>query len=79
MVHAYVRRAELVDTEGTGMRWNKEQAEADNQVRGHSGDLFPGLFFRHASHHINRTVDAEDGVMRCIRCNWEVLCLSSQR
>ena len=72
MVHAYVRRAELLDTEVTGVRFNKEQAEADQQVRDHSGDLFPGLFLGRATHPTNRTVDAEDGVMRCIRCNWEV-------
>lgn len=72
MVHAYVRRAELADTECTGMRWNKEQAEADQQVKNHQQDLFPGLFLRHVPRPANRTVDAEDGVMRCIRCNWEV-------
>jgi|SRR5579859_2462384 len=73
MVHAYVRRAELVDPEVSGARFTKEQAEADKQVRDAKDDLFSGLFFTvHRLPNANRMLDEEDGVMRCIRCNWEV-------
>ena len=61
-----------MDTEGTGSWFNKEQAEADKQVRDAGTDLFPGLFFNRVPRLPNRTVDAEDGVLRCIQCNWEV-------
>ena len=72
MVNAFVRRAEIVDPEGTGERHQKEQSEADTAVREANGNLFPGLFFK-APHPTNRIADQADGVMRCIRCNWEVL------
>jgi hypothetical protein len=71
MVTAFVRRAEIVDPEITGARFNKEQQEADKAVRDTQHDLFPGLFFN-VHNPPNRMVDAEDGVLRCIRCNWEV-------
>ena len=71
MVNSFVRRAEIVDPEENGARFSKEQQEADKVVRDHSGDLFPGLFFRH-QHLPNRITDEDDGVMRCVRCNWEV-------
>jgi len=72
MVNSLVRRAELVDPEGQGARFNKEQAEADKCVRDHGGDLFPGLFHRTRLPRGNRVVDEADGVLRCIRCHWEV-------
>jgi hypothetical protein len=72
MVNSFVRRAELVDPEGNGARFSKEQEEADKTVRESTGDLFPGLFFKVVQHLPNRMVDQDDGVMRCIRCNWEV-------
>ena len=77
MVNSFVRRAEIVDTEGNGARFNKEQQEADKTVRDHGGDLFPGLFLRTVPRPTNRMVDQDDGVVRCIRCNWEVY-LTSQ-
>ena len=61
-----------MDPEGNGARFNKEQEEADKVVRDLHGDLFPGLFPRTVPHPTNRVVDVEDGVMRCLRCNWEV-------
>jgi hypothetical protein len=60
-----------VDPDGNGARFHKEQQEADKAVRDSNGDLFPGLFFK-IQLPANRTVDQEDGVLRCIRCNWEV-------
>jgi hypothetical protein len=71
MVNAFVRRAEIVDPDINGARFSKEQQEADKAVRDGKDDLFPGLFFK-AVHPPNRTIDNEDGVLRCIRCNWEV-------
>ena len=65
-----------MDPEGNGARLNKEQQEADKSVRDHSGDLFPGLFLRTVPRPANRMVDQEDGVVRCIRCNWEVFTTS---
>jgi hypothetical protein len=73
MVNAFVRRAELGDPDGNGARYYKEQMEADKAVRDGKGDLFPGLFFNAIQHPPNRMIDAEDGVLRCIRCNWEVI------
>ena len=61
-----------MDPEGNGARFNKEQQQADKAVRDHSGDLFPGLFLRTVPRPANRMVDEDDGVLRCIRCNWEV-------
>ena len=72
MVHSFVQRAEIVDPEENGARFNKEQQEADKAVRDHSGDLFPGLFLGTVPRPANRMVDHDDGVLRCIRCNWEV-------
>jgi hypothetical protein len=72
MVTAYVRRAELVDPEITGARFSREQEDADKAVRDGKDDLFPCLFFKAVQHPPNRIIDAEDGVHRCIRCNWEV-------
>jgi hypothetical protein len=70
MVNTFVRRAELTDPEGNGARFYKEQIEADKTVQDANGDLFPGLFFRVRPH--TKTVDREDGVLRCTRCHWEV-------
>jgi hypothetical protein len=70
-VCSFVRRAEIIDPEGTGARFNKEQREADKAVRDDHNDLFPGLFFKGLARQ-NRMMDEDDGVMRCIRCNWEV-------
>lgn len=61
-----------MDPERTGARFNKEQQEADKAVREHSGDLFPGLFLNIVPRPTNRMVDQDDGVLRCVRCNWEV-------
>jgi len=72
MVNSYVRRAEIVDPDRSGARFNKEQQEADQAVRDHVGDLFPGSFVNNIHHPTNRMVDQDDGVLRCIRCNWEV-------
>ena len=71
MVSSFVRRAEMVDPEGNGTRFRKEQEDADKAVRETNGDLFPGLFFKPAQRLPNRMVDPDDGVLRCIRCNWE--------
>ena len=71
MVNSYVRRAEILDPQGTGARYIKEQGEADKAVRDAAGNLFPGMFFK-VAHPTNRIADEDDGVMRCIRCNWEV-------
>ena len=72
MVNSFVRRAELVDPDINGARFSKEQEEADKAVRDGKDDLFPGLFFTAVQRPRNRMVDAEDGVLRCIGCNWEV-------
>lgn len=72
MVNAFVRRAEIVDPDINGARFSKEQQEADKAVRDGKDDLFPGLFFKAVQHPLNRTIDNEDGVLRCMRCNWEV-------
>src|SRR5579871_1371909 len=73
MVNSFVRRAEIIDPEGSGARFNKEQEEADKFVRNHGADLFPGLFHRrHRLQHSNRVVDQTDGVLRCVQCSWEV-------
>jgi hypothetical protein len=72
-VTSFVRRAELTDPEITGARFNKEQQEADKAVRDSQHDLFPGLFYKVVHNPPNRMVDAADGVLRCIRCNWEVI------
>jgi hypothetical protein len=61
-----------VDPEGNGARFSKEQQEADKTVRDNNSDLFPGLFVRPVPHPMNRMIDQDDGVLRCIRCNWEV-------
>ena len=71
-MNSFVRRAEIVDPEGNGARFNKEQQEADKAVRDDHQDLFPGLFLRTVQHPPNRMLDQDDGVLRCIRCNWEV-------
>ena len=60
-----------MDPAGTGARYAKEQAEADKAVFDARGNLFPGLFFK-VVHPTNRIADQDDGVLRCIRCNWEV-------
>jgi len=73
MVTSFVRRAEIVDPDRNGARFNKEQQEADKAVRDHGGDLFPGLFVNNVPRPLNRMVDQDDGVVRCIRCNWEVM------
>lgn len=61
-----------MDPEGNGARFSKEQQDADKAVRDNNGDLFPGLFVRTVPRPMNRMVDQDDGVLRCIRCNWEV-------
>jgi hypothetical protein len=71
MVNSIVRRSELVDPEGQGSRFHREQADADKVVRDHANDLFPGLFHTRVIHG-NRLRDEEDNVLRCLRCNWEV-------
>jgi hypothetical protein len=71
MVNSIVRRSELVDPEGQGSRYHREQADADKVVRDHADDLFPGLFPMRLTHG-NRMLDEEDNVLRCVRCNWEV-------
>ena len=71
MVTAFVRRAELVDPEGTGARFHTEQEEADKVVRDAQPDLFPRSFIKFGRG--PRTLaDPSDGVMRCARCHWEV-------
>jgi len=72
MVNSFVVRAELVDPEGSGARFNKEKTEADKAVRDAQANLFPGYFMKHVQHPLNRMMDHDDGVLRCIRCHWEV-------
>ena len=69
---SFVRRAELVDPEGTGARFHREQEEADKAVRDVQADLFPGSFFQGANPAPRRLPDPADGVLRCARCHWEV-------
>jgi hypothetical protein len=61
-----------VDPEGAGVRFIKEQQLADKAVKDAAGDLFPGLFYKFRPQYPNRMLDQEDGVVRCIRCHWEV-------
>jgi hypothetical protein len=68
MANEFVQRAV---SHGTGDKLVKEMAESEKLVAEERDQLFPGIFFSNDTNP-RRMVDAEDGVLRCIRCNWEV-------
>jgi hypothetical protein len=70
MVNEFVQRAVRVHDDGA-QKFLNEMSESEKLVAGDRENLFPGVFFSNDKRP-RRMVDTTDGVLRCIRCNWEV-------
>lgn len=70
MVDVFVYRMEVLDPEGEGRLVRKHQEEQRQRMEKNKGNLFFDLFPE--TIHAGALCDREDGVMRCMRCFWEI-------
>ncbi|KTW30131.1 hypothetical protein T552_00609 [Pneumocystis carinii B80] len=70
MVDVFVHRIEALDPEGEGKHVRKHQEDHRKRMEENRDNLFFDLFLE--TKFTNVLCDREDGVMRCMRCYWEI-------